>query len=564
MPQLDRYIIEEELGEGTYPRVYRAVDQKLQRRVVLKVLKPAWLNDPSAMRRFQKEATSMANLHHPNIVPIFDVGEAEGTVFLSQFLVEGESLADRLARGPLRWAQALEILRGVAAALDYAHAQDLIHRDIKPSNILLNGNDVSYLCDFGLLRAAEGSASVEASSGGLIGTPAYMAPEQWQGQDPTPATDVYALACVAAHMLTGAPLFDAPTPPAIMMKHMIEGPSFPDAWPPDAPAGLTGALQRGLAQDPAERLQSASELLVALSELSTSPPPPEPVSPPTAPRSTSHAPRSPKSPQPAPDDLPDTLTITTPFTMEFIRIPAGEFLMGSDPATDKDARKPEQPQHTIELPDYYMAKYPVTNAQFAAFLRATDHDAHGKWQGGKKFPHGNTNHPAIYVSWHDAVAFCRWLTEESGYAIRLPTEAEWEKAARGTDGRIYPWGDDWDDSRLNSDKTWRGLGTLIGMAPGTTPVGQHSPQGDSPYGLADMAGNVREWCSTNYLDTAYPFPIKDEWSEDYLNRIGLRVLRGGAFFKPGVSARCAARFWNSPRRRFDSYGFRVVVSPRGA
>jgi len=547
MPQLDRYIIEEELGEGTYVRVYRAVDQKLRRRVALKVLKPAWLNDPSAMRRFQKEATSMANLHHPNIVPIFDVGEAEGTVFLSQFLVEGESLADRLARGPLRWAQTLEILRGVAAALDYAHAQDLIHRDIKPSNILLSSDDVPYLCDFGLLRAAEGSASVEASSGGLIGTPAYMAPEQWQGQDPTPATDVYALACVVGHMLTGVPLFDAPTPPAIMMKHVLEGPSFPDEWPPDAPAGLSDVLQRGLAQDPAERLQSAGELLAALSIAS---------------RPTSHAPRSPKPSPPAPDDLPDTLTITTPFTMEFIRIPAGEFLMGSDPAKDKDAKENEQPQHTVTLPDYYIAKYPVTNAQFAAFLRATGHDAHGKWQGGKKFPHGDTNHPAIDVSWHEAVAFCRWLAKESGYAIRLPTEAEWEKAARGTEGRIYPWGDDWDDSRLNSSKVMRSWGTLIGMAPGTTPVGQHSPQGDSSYGLADMAGNVREWCST-ITEKSCPFQTQVEWIEDYLSRGGVfYVVRGGGWDDNMLTARCAYR----NLRKYSvggshSGGFRVMVAP---
>jgi formylglycine-generating enzyme required for sulfatase activity len=137
--------------------------------------------------------------------------------------------------------------------------------------------------------------------------------------------------------------------------------------------------------------------------------------------------------------LPKTLTLTTPVKMEFVLVPAGEFLMGSDPAQDKDAQKYEQPQHTLTLSDYYIGKYPVTNAQYAAFVKATGHEADDQWKKGK-FPAGGERHPAIYVSWQDAVAFCRWLSQESGYTVRLPTEAEWEKAARGTEGRIYPWG----------------------------------------------------------------------------------------------------------------------------
>jgi serine/threonine protein kinase len=162
----------------------------------------------------------------------------------------------------------LDMLRQVAAALDYAHQRGVFHRDLKPANILLGEGQQVYLGDFGLVGAAEGSASLSASSGGMVGTPGYMAPEQWRGERPSPATDVYALSCVAVEMLTGQILFDAPTPPAVMTKHMLDGPTFPASWPAGVPAGAPPILQRGLARNPAERFGSAGELVAALAALS--------------------------------------------------------------------------------------------------------------------------------------------------------------------------------------------------------------------------------------------------------------------------------------------------------
>ncbi len=286
LDKLGKYQLEELLGEGAFAWVYRATDADLGRAVALKVLKPAWLNDAQALSRFKQEARTMANLHHPNIAVIYEVGEADGQVYLAQFLVDGESLAARLRRGGLAWAEMLRILQPVAAALDYAHSQGVIHRDIKPPNILLAKNGQPYLGDFGLVRAAEGSASLSASAGGLIGTPAYMAPEQWEGQPATPATDVYALSCVAVEMLTGRMLFDGSTPAVVMKQHLIEGPRLPEQWPAGIPAETTAVLQRGLTEKPGERIQSADELVTALAGLtnqtsntvgfSSSPPPPAP------------------------------------------------------------------------------------------------------------------------------------------------------------------------------------------------------------------------------------------------------------------------------------------------
>ncbi|WP_296900207.1 SUMF1/EgtB/PvdO family nonheme iron enzyme [Thiohalocapsa sp.] len=144
--------------------------------------------------------------------------------------------------------------------------------------------------------------------------------------------------------------------------------------------------------------------------------------------------------KPRSEPKPDVLTITSPIHLELVRVPAGEFLMGSDPAKDKSAKDSEQPQHTVELPEFTIGKYPITNAQYAAFVQATGHRMPRHWEASE-IPSGKEDHPVVNVSWHDAMDFCQWLSQETGKGFVLPSEAEWEKAARGTDGRIYPWGD---------------------------------------------------------------------------------------------------------------------------
>ena len=202
------------------------------------------------------------------------------------------------------------------------------------------------------------------------------------------------------------------------------------------------------------------------------------------------------------------------FEPETVLIPAGSFSMGSDPEKDKAARDNETPQHTVELLEYRIGRYPVTNLEYQAFVEASGQTPPEHWESGQ-MPEGLSDHPVVNVSWEDAVAYCRWLSEQSGRTYRLPSEAEWEKAARGDDGRIYPWGNEWDASRANTGEAGPG---------NTTPVGQYSTVGgDSPYGLADMAGNVWEWTADWYQ--AYPESDyqSDEYGEQY------RVVRGGSF-----------------------------------
>ncbi len=244
-----------------------------------------------------------------------------------------------------------------------------------------------------------------------------------------------------------------------------------------------------------------------------------------------------------------------PFEPEMILIPAGEFLMGSNPSVDKEAQNNEQPQHTLYLPDYHLAKTPVTQAQYAAFVQATGHPAPNvdadwakpyNWSGATP-PRGKEDHPVVLISWRDAVAYCNWLVEVTGNPYHLPSEAEWEKGARGTDGRIYPWGNRWDAKRCNSSEGGKG---------GTTPVGAY-PQGASPYDLLDMAGNVREW--TQSVFKGYPY-VPGDGREDFEGG-GARVVRGGSWNFSQGHARCAHRGWSDPDFRSYDQGFRVVVSP---
>jgi len=235
--------------------------------------------------------------------------------------------------------------------------------------------------------------------------------------------------------------------------------------------------------------------------------------------------------------------------MEFMRVPAGKFLMGST-RQNKIADENERPQQIVDIPyDYWMARYPVTNELY---------DAYVKTKGGKhpvEDWENKKDHPVVNVSWHDAMDYCRWLNDllkgelPSGLVLRLSTEAEWEKAARGEKGSEWPWGNEFNANNCNS---------LGGGKNDTTPAGMYSPQGDSPYGCADMAGNVWEW--THSLFKNYPYKPNDGREDEQLG--GVRAVRGGAFDALDGLVRCAVRLMLDSDSRYKNLGFRVVVSPR--
>ncbi len=241
-----------------------------------------------------------------------------------------------------------------------------------------------------------------------------------------------------------------------------------------------------------------------------------------------------------------------PVSEDMLLIPAGPFLMGSRPGDEVSSY--EQPQHEVDLPAFYLCKYPVTNAQYVEFVKAAKHPKPEKvgWFGLKP-PGKKLDHPVVGVSWNDALAYCGWLQEQTGRPYRLPTEAEWEKAARGEDGRLYPWGNEWEEDRCHRGGS------------GTTAVTAH-PTGASPYGCLDMVGNASEWTSTLWggrvAESDYPYPYQAQDGRENLEAEGTiyRIFRGGSYESSLNDLRCSARNWYVPDNKDRRRSFRLALS----
>ncbi len=263
----ERYQIERELGRGATAVVYRARDRKHDRQVAVKVLRPE-VSVALGKDRFLREIKLLAGLQHPHILPLYDSGEFEGSLFFVMPYVEGESLRERLNRErQLPVDDAIRIAREVADALDYAHEHNVVHRDIKPENVLLLRGH-ALVSDFGIARAIYRAAGERSTGAGIaVGTPSYMSPEQASG-DPVidGRTDIYALGCVIYEMLTGAPPFTGPTAQAIIARRFTETPTRIRQLRESVPAEIDDAVRRALAAIPADRFSRAADFAKALSE----------------------------------------------------------------------------------------------------------------------------------------------------------------------------------------------------------------------------------------------------------------------------------------------------------
>jgi serine/threonine protein kinase/DNA-binding beta-propeller fold protein YncE len=260
---LGPYQIVGEVAHGGMATVYRALQPNLGRYVALKVLSAELSYDPDFVARFQHEARVAARLEHPNIVPIYDIGQTDGAFYIAMRLVPGRSLADIITTdGPVPLERARQLLNQVAGALDYAHRQGVVHRDVKPSNMLVEDNDHLSLADFGIARATD--ASRVTRFGMLVGTPRFMAPEQVQGLDIDYRADLYSLGVVAYLMLTGQAPFEADSVVTLLHKHVYEAPPSARALRPELPEHVDAALSRMLAKQPGERYPSAAAFVTAL------------------------------------------------------------------------------------------------------------------------------------------------------------------------------------------------------------------------------------------------------------------------------------------------------------
>jgi serine/threonine protein kinase len=492
----ERYHLEEEIGRGGFAAVWRALDRRLQREVAVKLLDPFLVErDEGVGRQFLREARAVAGLRHGNVVHIYDAGTAGSRFYLVMEFLPGGDLGQKLAgRGPYTPAQARRLLAPIAAALAAAHKQKLIHRDVKPANILFAGDGRPVLTDFGLVKFIEQSmalsVSLRLSDNRILGTPGYMAPEQIDEElgDVSPATDVFALAVILWEMLTGRAAFRGRTPHAVHYQTIHAGrDKLLARLPETTPPATRQILNQALAVAPGRRPQQIEDFWTALAAT-------EPT-----PSLTS----VPLQPAPAPDN---------PAGIEWVEIPAGDFLCGD-----------ENVEHHILRP-FRIGKFPVTNAQYQLFIDANpDYPVPKHWdQQQRRHPPSLADHPVVYVNWEDANAFCRWAN------CRLPTDFEWERAARGPEGRTYPWGEDWVNGKYCNTKE-AGYGD-------TTPV-DYFAAGVSPEGVWDLSGNVWEWTSG-------------------------RVVRGGSWLYNRANARSAYRANTTPDARDIQFGFRVVCVAR--
>jgi eukaryotic-like serine/threonine-protein kinase len=507
----EKYEVIRRIGGGGMADVFLARHVTHGALFAVKVLAEHLAQNDRVVARFEEEAKLEARLSgHPNIVPVFDIGAADGLHYIVMPYIQGEDLASFVRRaGRVHPEDAANIVAQVAEALCWAEAKGVVHRDLKPANIRLDTSGRAIVVDFGIAKASYGSGELTLPGEGL-GTPFYMSPEQFLGEACDARSDLYSLGVVFFELLTGERPFKGDSFASIQKAHLAPKAPLIRSYDPELPEPYEELVQKLLQKHPANRFQSAKHLLAALSHLgissgrsallpqvdevlsqeatqkSTASVPSPSIVHPSDPEETQKSTASSPSPsvgRPAKHRLqmiialslvtltllvgiaaalvlshPKTVIADATGSMMLVR--AGDFIFGDDSSISPN------PRRKIFLQDFYVDQTEVSNAQYKKFCDATGHAPPNSAIFLSK-----PDYPVADVTFEDAAAYAAWAGK------RLPTEEEWEKAARGSDGRPYPWGrDPWTE----------------GVPHDLEPVDSFKAR-QSPAGAFNMAGNVFEW-----------------------------------------------------------------------
>ncbi len=547
------------IGGGGMAQVYLARHRMTGGMFAVKVLSEYLAQDEAIVERFIQEARTAAALSgHPNIVPIFDVGEQDDLHYLIMQYVDGEDLKTYLSRkGKLTPAEAARIVEQIADALSFAHARRVIHRDLKPSNIRMDRSGRAMVLDFGIAKAGEAPTLLTAT-GQRVGTPQYMAPERFMGTECDQRSDLYSLGVVFYELVAGVRPFDADTISAIEVAHMSKAPLPPRTHCPDLPEMYDRMIRKLLEKEPANRYPNAQALLADLQAAAA----------PAAPAvQTAGVPGSVQQTAPMLADIPAPaprrprlawialalfaiVALAGGAAIYFLR-PSGS---GSHPTATRSQPGAFPPRITSTTGDMVLVNGPapfyvdvteVANTTYKAFCDATGYPypEAPAWEAGYFFKH--PSHPVVNVTHEDAAAFAKWAGK------RLPAEAEWEAAAGGN-GKPYPWGDQPPAAHLCRSS----VGT---PQEDTAPAGALAA-GASPSGALDMAGNAAEWTTTSYAPTPEDSAMVLKTAKLQPNT-GWFAVKGGSFqdTTPGQLSISARKGWPAGVRSGTlAIGFRCV------